>query len=67
MDSNVFVAAITAGGSIVIAVTALILNYRAFNSIERRLEVIEGDLKEFYKTNSRHDTDITSIKNKIGM
>jgi hypothetical protein len=49
MNPNVLVAAINAGGSIVIGVTALILAYRGLNSIERRLEVIEGDLKQFYR------------------
>jgi hypothetical protein len=49
MNPNVLIAAISAAGSIAIAITALLLNYRAFASIERRLEIIEGDLKEFFR------------------
>jgi hypothetical protein len=74
MNPNVLIAAIAAGGSIVIAVTALLLNYRAFNSIggkfasiERRLELIEADLKEFFKMLARHDTDISRLKGKAGL
>lgn len=72
------IAAITAGGSIVIAVTALLLNYRGFadlrsemnarfGGVERRLEVIEGDLKEFFKALTRHDTDLARLKGKTGL
>jgi len=67
MDSNVLIAAITAAGSVAIAITALLLNYRAFASIERRLEVMESDLKEFFKALSRHDTEITRLKDKTGL
>ena len=74
MNPNVLIAAIAAGGSIVIAVTALLLNYRAFSSIdgrfasiERRLELIEADLKEFFKMLARHDTDISRLKDKAGL
>ena len=49
MNPNVLVAAINAGGSIAIGITALVLAYRGLNSIERRLEVIESDLKMFYR------------------
>ena len=57
INPNVLIAVITAGGSVIIAVTALLLNSRAFSAIERRLEVIEGDLKQFYRDLARHETD----------
>ena len=47
MNPNVMVAAITADGPVAIAITTLLLKHRAFSSIEHRLEVIEGGLKEF--------------------
>jgi hypothetical protein len=67
MNPNVLIAAIAAAGSIVVAETALLLNYRAFSSIERRLEVIEGDLKEFFRQLARHETDISRLKDKTGL
>lgn len=50
MTDTVTVALISAGGSVVVAITALVLNFRLFNSIERRIEVIESDLKNFFRT-----------------
>ena len=64
MNPNVLVAAINAGGSIVVAVTALVLAYRGLNSIERRLEIIEQDLKNFYRLLGEHVTDIARLKDK---
>jgi len=67
MSDTVAVALISAGSSMLVAITALILNYRGFAaidsrfaalegsinsrfaSIERRLEVIEADIKQFYR------------------
>lgn len=46
------------------AITALILNYRGFNSIERRLEIIEKDLKEFFRELSNHDKRISKLEDK---
>jgi hypothetical protein len=85
MNPNVLVAAIAAGGSVVVAITALLLNYRGFDaidkrfvsleqrfeqrfaSIERRLDLIEADLKEFFRLLARHETDITRLKDKTGL
>ena len=41
MSDTVTVALVSAGGSVAVAVTALVLNFRLFNSLERRIEVIE--------------------------
>jgi hypothetical protein len=49
------------------AITALLLRYWAFTSIERRLVVIEGDLKEFFRQLARHDVDIARLKDKTGL
>jgi len=40
---EMIVTLISAGGSVAVAVTALVLNFRPFNSLERRIEVIESD------------------------
>jgi hypothetical protein len=48
MSDTVTVALISGGGSVAVAITALILNFRLFNSLERRIEVIERDLKDFF-------------------
>jgi len=49
MSDTVTVAIISASGSVVIAVTALVLNFRLFSSLERRLQVIETVLKRFFR------------------
>ena len=49
MSDTIVVAMISSGGSVIVAVTALLLNFRMFNSLERRIEVIESDLKEIQK------------------
>jgi len=64
MDNTIAVALISSGGSVIIAATALILNYRLFNSIERRIEVIESDLKTFFRTFAEHDKRISRLEDK---
>lgn len=64
MSDTVTVAMISASGSVVVAITALLLNYRLFNSLERRIEVIERDLKEFFKTLAEHDKRISRLEDK---
>jgi precorrin-3B methylase len=49
MSDTVTVALISTGDSVITAITALVLNFRLFNSLERRIEVIERDLKDFFQ------------------
>jgi len=49
MSDQVLVALVSTIGASLVAITALLLNYRGFGSIERRLERLEQDMKEFYK------------------
>ena len=49
MSDAVTVAFITACGPVAGAVAALILNFLLFNSLGRRIEVIESDLKNFFR------------------
>jgi hypothetical protein len=49
MSDNVVIAIIGGGSPFLTALSSLLLVYRGFSSIERRLEVIEGDLKTFFK------------------
>ncbi|MBV9157369.1 MAG: hypothetical protein JO097_13985 [Acidobacteriaceae bacterium] len=49
MNAAIITAMISTSGAVVIGITALVLNYRGFVSIERRLEILEGDLKEFFR------------------
>jgi len=64
MDTNSIV---VASGAIIVPVTALLLNYRGFASLERRLEVIERDLKDFYKASAEHDKEIARLKDHTGL
>jgi hypothetical protein len=47
MDNSVIVALISAGGSVLVAVTALILNYRGFASLETRMHDFETRMLGF--------------------
>lgn len=62
MTESVLIALISAGGMSLTAITALLLNYRGFNSIERRLEIIEKDLKDFFRELSSHDKRIADLE-----
>lgn len=67
MSDTVTVALISASGSVAVAITALMLNYRLFNSLERRIAQLEQDNKEFFKWFGRLETDISRIKDHIGL
>lgn len=67
MDSNLATGIVSASAAVIVSVTALILNNKCFDDIGKRidkidhtLEIIQADLKEFYK-------DIIRIKQKLGM
>jgi predicted component of type VI protein secretion system len=47
MSEPVLVALISAGGSVLIAVTALILNYRGFAAIDARFTSLEARVQNF--------------------
>jgi hypothetical protein len=71
MSDTIIVALISAGASALVAVTALLLNYRGFSSIdgrfisvERRLDIIQNDLKEFFKAQADHDKRISKLEDK---
>jgi len=42
----------------------LILNFRLFNSLERRIEVIGRDLKDFFRTLAGYDKRISKLEAK---
>ena len=64
MSDTVIVALVSSGASVITAVTALTLNYRLFNSLERRIEVIEGDLKQIFQLISELDKRISRLEEK---
>jgi hypothetical protein len=71
MSDTVTVAIITAAastsGSVAVSITALLLNYRLFNSLEKRIERLEEDNKEFFRWFGRLEADIGRIKDHIGL
>jgi hypothetical protein len=64
MSDNVLIAIIGGSTTFLTALASLLLVYRGFSSIERRLEVIEGDLKQFFQVQSRHDAEINILKER---
>jgi hypothetical protein len=81
MDNTIIVALISSGGSVLIAVTALLLNYRGFaaidgrfssidarfSSIERRLDMMQIDMKDLNKTMTALEIDVALVKDKLKM
>jgi hypothetical protein len=60
MSDTVIMALITASGSVLVSMTALLPNYRGFASIygrfaslERRIDVMQNGLKEFHKRSGK--------------
>jgi hypothetical protein len=71
IDANTL---IDASGAIIVPVTALLLNYRGFASIdgrfaslERRMERLEGDLKDFCRTQAETEKEIARLKDHTGL
>jgi hypothetical protein len=64
MDTNVAVAIVSASGAVIVGLGGLAFNAywigKHLDSMERRLGVVEQDLKQFYR-------DIVQIKQKIGL
>ena len=81
MDNTIIVALITSGSSVLIAVTALLLNYRGFaaidgrfssidarcSSIERRLDMMQSNMKDLNKTMTALEIDVALVKDKLKM
>ena len=78
VDSNLLTAVITsittAGSTAGVAIVALVLNNKRFDLIEKRLDRIdvrldgiERDLKEFYKLQAEHSTDIARMKDRLDL
>lgn len=64
MSDTVTVALVSASSSVAVAITALLLNYRLFGSLEKRIEVIEQDLKQFFKTLAELDKRVSKLEDK---
>jgi biopolymer transport protein ExbB/TolQ len=64
LTDTIAVALVSAGGSVAVAITALLLNFRLFNSLERRIEVIETDLKTFFRMHAEFEKRISKLEDK---
>jgi len=58
------VALTSSGGSASVAITALLLSFRMFNSLMRRIEVIGRDLQDFCRRIDDHDKRISKLEGK---
>ena len=67
MDNTVIVALISAGGSVLVAITALVLNYRGFASLDARLNLMQSDMKDLYKAMTAIEVDVARLKDKVGL
>jgi hypothetical protein len=78
MDNNVLIALIGASSSGLVAITALLLNYRGFASldarllaletrVDNRLNMMQGDMKAMNKTMTAIEIDVARLKNKAGI
>lgn len=78
MDNAVSVALISSSGSVLVAITALALNYRGFASIDARmlslesrvdsrLNLMQADMKDLNKTMTALEIDVALLKDKAGL
>ena len=78
MDNTVIVALISASGSVLVAITALALNYRGFASLDTRMTSLEArvdgrfnsmqaDMKDLNKTMTAVEIDVALLKDKVGL
>jgi hypothetical protein len=78
IDKTVVVALISSSGSVLIAITALILNYRGFASIDARMLALESrvdsrfnlmqtDMKDLNKAMTALEVDLALVKDKVGI
>ena len=61
MDNTVLVALISSGSWVVVAVTALLLNYRGFVSIDARLNLMQADMKDLNKAMTALEIDVALL------
>ena len=63
MDNNIATALISGGGSVLVAITALILNYRGFTSLDARLTWLESRVDgRFTSLESRFEARFNSMQ-----
>lgn len=78
MDNNVPIALIGASSSGLVAITALLLNYRGFASldarmlslesrVDARLNMMQTDMKDLNKTMTALEIDVALLKDKAGL
>jgi len=78
VDNNVLIALIGTGSSGLVAITALVLNYRGFASIDARMTSLEGrvdarfnsmqaDMRDLNKTMTAVESDVALLKDKVGL
>lgn len=67
MSDTVTVALISTSGTFLVAVTALLLNYRGFVSLERRMERTEDDVKQMTGAVNELDKRLMRVEIKLGI
>ena len=65
MDPNLLTAIVTTAGTTLVAVTALILNNKRFESIERKLEKIDASLEMLNGTTKELDKRLSIIEDRM--
>jgi hypothetical protein len=71
MSETVIVALITTAGSVLVAITALLLNYRGFASLDARMLALETrlerDIKDLTGAVNELDKRLTRVEIKLGI
>ncbi len=62
MDANLTTAIVSASATALVAIVALLQNSKRMDRIEKQLDVITSDLKEFFRTLSEHDKRIQRLE-----
>jgi hypothetical protein len=78
LDNNIATALISSSGSVLVAITALVLNYRGFASLDARMTSLESrvdgrfnsmqsDMRDLNKAMTALEIDVALLKDKVGL
>ncbi len=78
MSSDIATALVSSGGSVLVAMTALILNYRGFASLDARMASFESrvdarfnsmqqNMKDLNRAMTALEIDVALVKDKVGL
>ena len=64
MDPNLTTAIVSASATALVAIVALVQNSKRLDRVEKQLDLIQADLKEFFRTLAELDKRVQRLEDK---